>query len=189
MRGNAQVLLLGPVRIEVDGADAEIPPKARMLAARLAVSAPKVVPNDVLIEELWQGNPPASVRKSLHKYVWELRSRMGDGSVVTEGPGYRLVAGTDIAVLERLVADARAAMAEGQPEKASPLLEEALTLFRGRPLQGFDDLGFAGWMRSGSRSKRIWPRSSSTWAATPRRLIDLLTWWPRTRYASASLPP
>jgi TolB-like protein/DNA-binding SARP family transcriptional activator/Tfp pilus assembly protein PilF len=143
MRGNAQVLLLGPVRIEVDGADAEIPPKARMLAARLAVSAPKVVPNDVLIEELWQGNPPASVRKSLHKYVWELRSRMGDGSVVTEGPGYRLVAGTDIAVLERLVADARAAMAEGQPEKASPLLEEALTLFRGRPLQGFDDLGFA----------------------------------------------
>jgi TolB-like protein/Tfp pilus assembly protein PilF len=143
MRGNAQVLLLGPVRIEVDGADAEIQPKARMLAARLAVSAPKVVPNDVLIEELWAGDPPVSVRKSLHKYVWELRSHMGDDAVVTEGPGYRLVAVTDIAQLDRLVAEARAAMAEGQPEKAAPRLEEALSLFRGRPLQGFDDLGFA----------------------------------------------
>jgi TolB-like protein/DNA-binding SARP family transcriptional activator/Tfp pilus assembly protein PilF len=143
MPTNAQVLLLGPVKVEVDGADAEIPPKARMLAARLAVSAPKVVPNDVLIDELWAGDPPVSVRKSLHKYVWALRSQMGDGAVITEGPGYRLAAGTDIARLDQLVAEARSAMAEGRPLEAAPLLEAALSLFRGRPLQGFDDFGFA----------------------------------------------
>jgi TolB-like protein len=143
MPDNAQVLLLGPVRVEVDGADAAIPPKARMLAARLAVSAPRVVPNDVLIEELWDGDPPASVRKSLHKYVWALRSHMGDAAVVTEGPGYRLAAGTDTARLDELVAEARAAIGEGRLVDAAPLLEAALSLFRGRPLQGFDDFGFA----------------------------------------------
>ncbi len=143
MPGVPQVLLLGPVRVEVDGTDAEIPPRARMLAARLAVSAPRVVPNDVLIDELWGEEAPASVRKSLHKYVWELRSHLGDGAVVTEGPGYRLAAGTDIARLDDLVAAARLAMAEGRPAEAAPLLNEALDLFRGRPLQGFDDIGFA----------------------------------------------
>jgi adenylate cyclase len=114
-----------------------------MLAARLAMSAPRVVPNDVLIDELWGDEAPVSVRKSLHKYVWELRSHLGDGAVVTEGPGYRLDAGTDIARLEDLVASARVAMAEGRPADAAPLLNGALDLFRGRPLQGFDDIEFA----------------------------------------------
>jgi TolB-like protein/Flp pilus assembly protein TadD len=68
---------------------------------------------------------------------------MGDGAVITEGPGYRLAVGTDIARLDQLVADARAAIAEGRPHDAAPLLEAALSLFRGRPLQGFDDFGFA----------------------------------------------
>jgi TolB-like protein/Tfp pilus assembly protein PilF len=140
---SGRVLLLGPVRVEVDGSEAEIPPKARMLAARLAMSAPRVVPNDVLIDELWAGDPPISVRKSLHKYVWELRSHLGEQAVVTEGPGYRLAVGTDIAALDELVGEARAAMAAGRPADAAPLLNEALALFRGRPLQGLDDLEFA----------------------------------------------
>ena len=80
------ILLLGPVRVEIDGVDAEIPPKARLMATRLAMAAPRVVPVDVLIEELWAGNPPATARKSLQKYVWELRSHLGDEAIVTEGP-------------------------------------------------------------------------------------------------------
>ena len=68
------------------------------------MAAPRVVPVDVLIEELWAGNPPASARKSLQKYVWELRCHLGDEAVVTEGLGYRLAAGTDVALLDILVA-------------------------------------------------------------------------------------
>jgi TolB-like protein/Tfp pilus assembly protein PilF len=140
--GDPSVLLLGPVRVEVDGTDAELPPKARMLAARLAMSSPRVVPNDVLIDELWAGEPPASVKKSLHKYVWELRSHLGDQAVVTEGPGYRLAADTDLSRLDWLVTEARAAVADRRPGDAAPLLHEALALYRGRPLQGLDDVHF-----------------------------------------------
>jgi adenylate cyclase len=142
MGSEPRILLLGPVRVENGGVDAEIPPKARLLATRLAMSAPRAVPVDVLIEEIWAGNPPATARKSLQKYVWELRSHLGDEAIVTEGPGYRLAAGTDVAQLDILVAGARSAMSDGRPADASPMLSEALSLFRGRPLQGLDDIMF-----------------------------------------------
>ena len=142
MSSDPRILLLGPVRVEKNGVDAEIPPKARLLATRLAMAAPRVVPVDVLIEDLWAGNPPATARKSLQKYVWELRSHLGDDAIVTEGLGYRLAAGTDVAQLDLLVAGARAAMSDGRPADAAPMLTEALALFRGRPLQGLDDVMF-----------------------------------------------
>jgi adenylate cyclase len=142
MGSEPRILLLGPVRVENDGIDAEIPPKARLLATRLAMSAPRAVSVDVLIEDLWAGDPPATARKSLQKYVWELRSHLGDAAIVTEGPGYQLAAGTDVAQLDLLVAGARAAMSDGRPADAAPLLTEALALFRGQPLQGLADVPF-----------------------------------------------
>nr|MDP9495056.1 hypothetical protein [Actinomycetota bacterium] len=142
LASDPRILLLGPVRVEVDGIDADIPPKARLMATRLAMAAPRVVPVDVMIEELWAGDPPASARKSLQKYVWELRGHLGEGAVVTEGPGYRLAVGTDVALLDILVAQARAAMVDGRAADAEPLLTDALALFRGRPLQGLDDVVF-----------------------------------------------
>ncbi len=43
-------------RVEIHGGHAEIPPRARLLVARLALSEPMVVPSQVLIDKLWAGD-------------------------------------------------------------------------------------------------------------------------------------
>ena len=48
-----------------------------------------VVSCDALIEAVWAGNPPDSARTTLHSYLSNLRSQLGE-SLVRSGDGYRV---------------------------------------------------------------------------------------------------
>ena len=50
--------------------------RQRAVLARLLVDAGHVVPIDRLIEDVWEGNPPRTATKTLHKYVSELRAAL-----------------------------------------------------------------------------------------------------------------
>ena len=140
--GQPRLLLLGPVRIDAPLSPGNVSPKARLLAARLAVSAPHAVATDALIDQLWVDDPPATVRKNLQKYVWELRRALGRAAVSTESSGYRLDCDSDLGRLEELLTAARKEALAGKPDRAAPLLDEALGLVRGRPMEGLDDVDF-----------------------------------------------
>src|SRR2546422_270851 len=67
--------------------------RQRALLALLLVHANEAMSADRLIEELWAGSPPASAQKVLQGYVSQLRRALPPETIVTQGPGYLLVAG------------------------------------------------------------------------------------------------
>src|SRR4051812_19722323 len=72
-----QISLLGPLSVSFDGTHATpTAPKTRRVLALLAIYANRVVPNDLLIEELWESRPPPSVTTTLQTYVYQLRKHL-----------------------------------------------------------------------------------------------------------------
>src|SRR5262249_29178302 len=113
-----------------------------MVLAVLLLHANEFVSRERLIDGLWGVAPPATARKAVNVYVPKLRKTLtvnGDDPIATADGGYRLVVGADLIDAGRmrsLVARAREHMAEGESEKASLLLREALALWRGPTLAG-----------------------------------------------------
>ncbi|MEU1727781.1 BTAD domain-containing putative transcriptional regulator [Nonomuraea sp. NPDC005692] len=137
--------VLGP--FEILGARGPISlggPRQRALLARLVAAAGTVVSTDTLIEDLYQGRPPATAVGSVHVYVSNLRRvleparapRTPPRLLVARRPGY-LLATTDVDALRfgKLVTDAELR----PPAEALPLLEEALGLWHGVPYGEFAD--------------------------------------------------
>src|SRR3954466_10369050 len=92
--------LLGPFVLVGD--DGPLPVeglKVRLLLTLLALRAGRVVPADLLEDELWDGVPPPSARSALHAYVSRARvalRRAGPGVVLLGGrSGYALRASPD----------------------------------------------------------------------------------------------
>ena len=107
--------------------------KPRALLALLLLNANEIVSTERLIEELWNGSPPATVAKSIHAYVSRLRKQLGRSRLLTRAPGYVLVvdpAELDVARFEQLVSEAT----QLDPARAAAILREALALWRGPPL-------------------------------------------------------
>ncbi|MGY1783274.1 nSTAND1 domain-containing NTPase [Geodermatophilus sp. SYSU D01036] len=151
-----RIAVLGPLEVQGDdGTPVAVPgAKERLLLAVLAAGAPAVVPTDRIVEELWDGDPPASARKSLQAHLVRLRSALEPdrprGStgrhVVRRGPGYALAverADLDALALGDLAARGRAALAAGDPAAAAELLGTALRLWRGDPYADWPDVPFA----------------------------------------------
>jgi predicted ATPase/DNA-binding SARP family transcriptional activator len=123
--------------------------KPRALLALLLLHRGETLRAERLIDELWGERPPATAAKSLQVHVSRLRRALSAGSgerwddlVVTRGHGYQLVLDPerlDAHCFERLVAEGRRELAVGRPERAASALEEALSLWRGTPL---DDLAY-----------------------------------------------
>lgn len=136
--------LLGPLRVSVEGEPVAVGrPQARLLLARLALSAGTQVTFDELTDALWPGEPPATARKSLQKYVSELRKLLGADSVTTEADGYSLTIdhdSLDIVRFERSLDQARAACGRGQVEEGLRLYDGAEALWRGTPMSEFADI-------------------------------------------------
>lgn len=68
-------------------------PKQRLLLALLMVEADRSVPTDLLVDELWDGDPPVSWATTLQTYVYQLRRHTRDGApghIRTTRSGYRL---------------------------------------------------------------------------------------------------
>jgi len=132
-----RVQLLGPVQVvHSGGATVEIAQtKLRSVLAHLALAEGTAVGTDRLIEGLWGENPPRSALKTLHGYVARLRRSLDDDFVVTAGNGYRL--NTDVAVVDStLFVDlVDRAVAEPVAVRRAELLDQALGLYRGTPLE------------------------------------------------------
>ena len=137
--------ILGPIEVEDDGR--KIPlggVKQRALLALLLLSRGRPVSTDRLIEELWNGDPPATATKSVQVYVTRLRRALGARRIVTQGRGYELVVAPgelDVDKFDSLVRSASGA----PPGDAAQLLREALRLVRGTPLA---DLSIEPWAQA-----------------------------------------
>ena len=98
----------------------------RRLLSALLVHYGEVVSADRLADIVWSGSPPPSAGASLQTLVWRLRVLLGGDVIVTTPPGYTLGAlWVDAHEFERLLRD--------------KTLNEALSLWRGRPFSEFAD--------------------------------------------------
>jgi DNA-binding SARP family transcriptional activator len=129
--------ILGPLEAR-EGGDAIAlgGPKQRALLTMLLLEAGRVVSQDRLIEALWDESPPATATASLQNFVAQLRKAIGPETIETRPPGYLVRLGPeqlDVARMRRLVDEARA----NEPARRAELLDEALALWRGEPLDEF----------------------------------------------------
>jgi DNA-binding SARP family transcriptional activator len=117
-------------------------PKVRWTLALLLVRANRIVGMDAIIEELWGNESPRSAVTTAQTYIYQLRKcfdRESAGGpeaslLETRPPGYLLRLAPDqidATIFERLVAEGRMLLEDGQPEAAAPLLRQALGLWRG----------------------------------------------------------
>jgi DNA-binding SARP family transcriptional activator len=139
-----QVGVLGPVEVRRGDVSVRISAaKQRVVLALLALRSGEVVSVDALVDGMWPGGPPPTAHKTLQGYVSALRRALdGDGGrapsvIVTRPPGYVLdvpAEAIDLLRFERLWREGRVALRENQAERASQLLADALSLWRGEPL-------------------------------------------------------
>jgi DNA-binding SARP family transcriptional activator len=135
--------ILGPLEVVEDGNPVTLGTlKERLVLGVLLLHANEFVSRERLIDDLWGEAPPPTARKAVNVYISKLRqtlSRDGHDPIATADGGYRLVvqpAGLDADRMRGLVARARERMADGAPEAASHLLQEALAYWRGPTLAG-----------------------------------------------------
>jgi DNA-binding SARP family transcriptional activator len=143
--------VLGPLEVVVDGRDrTPSAAKERALLSLLLVQPNQVVPTDRLIDELWDGEPPASAAAGLRVLVSRVRKALADAGegerILTQPVGYQLVVQTgelDAERFDELVADGRARLAAGDGAAAGARLREADGLWRGAALVEVADRLFA----------------------------------------------
>ncbi|MFJ9007943.1 BTAD domain-containing putative transcriptional regulator [Streptomyces canus] len=142
--------MLGPVEARLDGAPVDLGgPLQRSVLALLLVERGGVVSVDRMIDQLWHGEPPRRATASLQAYVSNLRKliepdrppRAPARVLISTPPGYALRLPADAVDAWRFEAAIREART-ASPERAAPLLAEALGLWRGRP---YADLADAQW--------------------------------------------
>ncbi|MFD1326156.1 AfsR/SARP family transcriptional regulator, partial [Micromonospora sonneratiae] len=142
--------VLGPVAAW-DGTGAEISlkgPRHREVLARLIVARGRVVPVDLLADDLWEA-PPEGAVGAIRTFVGALRRalepdrppRTPPRMIVTVGPGYALRAGPDAVDAWRFE---KAVEAGEPPARLLPVLDSALSLWRGPAYAEFTE---APWAR------------------------------------------
>ncbi|WP_327085945.1 AfsR/SARP family transcriptional regulator [Nonomuraea sp. NBC_01738] len=135
------VNLLGPLRIWREGVDVTpSAPKLRRMLSLLVVHANTVVPNEQIIEELWEGRPPATVTTTLQTYVYQLRKALRHrerhqfAGLHTSLGGYLMSLppeSVDWLRFERLAHTGHAHLEAGDFQRAGATLSEALALWKG----------------------------------------------------------
>jgi DNA-binding SARP family transcriptional activator/pimeloyl-ACP methyl ester carboxylesterase len=135
--------LLGPLEV-IDGTE-PLPlasGKQRALLAVLLLSANRTVARDRIVDELWGDDVPESAQKMVQIHVSQLRKALPEPRLHTRAPGYAFEVDEDeldLARFQRLVADGRQALSQGEATKASELLRSALALWRGPALAEFTE--------------------------------------------------
>jgi DNA-binding SARP family transcriptional activator/WD40 repeat protein len=132
--------------------------KERALLGRLLVTPGRIVPVDTLAEDLWDGAPPATARKSLQAHVVRLRTALEPhrtrGSpgryVVHQSDGYLLaVEATDVdaSIAGVRAAEGHAALTAGDARTAHIRFTAALDLWRGEPFEDWRDMSWSAGER------------------------------------------
>ncbi|WP_317447585.1 BTAD domain-containing putative transcriptional regulator [Streptomyces collinus] len=141
--------VLGPMSARFDGHDLSLgPPRRRTLLALLLIRLGRVVPTELLVEELWGDGAPRHAVATLQSHISHLRRSLhavagpGSPSVLRHRtPGYVLDLDpehVDAWRFERLVTDGRRLLKQGDLRTAQARLTEALRLWRGSPYAEFD---------------------------------------------------
>ncbi|MEV4617892.1 BTAD domain-containing putative transcriptional regulator [Asanoa sp. NPDC049573] len=120
-------------------------PRHRAVLARLIVAGGRVVPVDVLVDDLWRDDPPAGAVSAVRTFVAALRRvleperppRAVASLLVTEGPGYALRPDPSAVDSWRFAAAVASASA-GPPGTVLDRLDEALAWWRGPAYAGFE---------------------------------------------------
>ncbi|MFE9455558.1 BTAD domain-containing putative transcriptional regulator [Streptomyces californicus] len=116
--------------------------RLRALLTVLALRPGRTVPAGVLVDEVWDGDPPADAAGALQALVGRLRRALGHGAVESAEGGYRLAAAPDAVDLyrfERLAGEGSRALEDGAADRALAALEEALALWHGPALADLPD--------------------------------------------------
>ncbi|WP_067832803.1 ATP-binding protein [Actinomadura kijaniata] len=137
--------VLGPLEVR-DGADRPVAvngTRLRALLIRLALDPGRAVSVDRLLDDLWDGAPPAGGAGALQALVRRLRTALGH-DLLEHGPGgYRLTldpAHVDAVAFEHAITAARA---RTDPAERAAALRAALDLWRGAPLADVADADWA----------------------------------------------
>ena len=138
------VRVLGAVEIlDASGAVRDVPGrKLQALLARLVLEPDQIVSVDALVDAVWPDALPRSPDAALQTQVFRLRKRLrfpGAPTLTTRGRGYALELGAatvDVIDFQRAVRAAN----EAEPSVARALLHDALSLWRGAPYAGFEDV-------------------------------------------------
>ncbi|MET9660610.1 helix-turn-helix domain-containing protein, partial [Streptomyces sp. NPDC006510] len=69
--------------------------RLRALLTVLALRPGRTVPAAVLVDEVWDGDPPAEAVRALQALVGRLRRAVGRDAIVSADNGYRLAAEPD----------------------------------------------------------------------------------------------
>ncbi|MEV5317461.1 BTAD domain-containing putative transcriptional regulator [Streptomyces sp. NPDC052687] len=134
--GTTQALRPDGTAVPVGGA------RLRALLTVLALRAGRAVPAGLLVDEVWDGDPPADAPGALQALVGRLRRALGADAVESVDGGYRLGASPDDVDLHRftrLADEGARALADGDPDKAAVLLDDALALWRDPVLADLPD--------------------------------------------------
>jgi DNA-binding SARP family transcriptional activator/tetratricopeptide (TPR) repeat protein len=145
--------VLGPFQV-VDGDRSLAFPsrgKRTTVLVALLVHHNQVVPAQRLIAWLWGDDPPQAAAAALQAHVSRLRAALGRHSEVggqlllTRGQGYELRIQRDMldAVRFESLVSAAQRLLTAAPASAASGLRQALGLWRGRALEGFEDEPFA----------------------------------------------
>lgn len=146
--------LLGTLQVTRNGSRVPLGgPRQRAVLALLLIEANSVVSLDRLVDQVWDGRPPARAVTSIQTYVFHLRRALeparvrGDAAtmVITQDSGYLLrvdPAQVDRDVFEGLLWTGTAALEAGRAAEASEHLGAALELWRGSFLADLDDHEF-----------------------------------------------
>ena len=122
--------ILGPIEVWSEGRQLRLGgTKQRATLAVLLLNRNEVVSTDRLVEEVWNGDPPATAVKVVQVYVSQLRKalrgRGSDSVLVTRAPGYVLHVEPDVLDaqrFERLLEEGRRALGAGSPRLANRAL-------------------------------------------------------------------
>ena len=149
VRPRTTLQLLGPVGARRGDEPLRVGgPRQRTLLALLAIRGGRWISTDILIEEVFGGQPTDAAETTLRSYVSRLRSALGEEVSIRGGPdGYLLEAApdaVDAVLFGSLVTEADRALAGRRHGVAVERLRAALDLWRGEPFGG---LGTDGILR------------------------------------------
>ncbi len=142
--GSVHYCVLGTTRaIRDDGTAVTLGgARLRALLTVLALRPGRTVPAAHLVDEVWDGDPPADAAGALQALVGRLRRALGHSAVESVEGGYRLAAPPDAVDLhrfERLAGEGSRALEDGDAAGALAALGEALALWNGPALADLPD--------------------------------------------------